>query len=245
VGEDAVGVQDEARAVEDLVVLPAQEVEVDQRQPRFDHAGHHLGLPDIHLAPVVGGAVGHQQDLGPRFGQCLGHVLEPRVLADRHPDTNRADAHGARRVARVVIPLLVEDVVIRQVVFQDRGRNLAVLQDVVGVEGLRAAGQRAADADGRAIRAGRRQLPHHAVHIHREGRLLDQVLKLVAGQEHLGKRDHVGARIARLGPSGTGGVGIGGQVADRGIELRQPQAKLLGHGACTTFPFRGVCPRRP
>jgi hypothetical protein len=136
VGELAVGVQDEARAVEDLVVLPAEEVEVDERQARLDHAGDHLGLTDIHLAPVIGGAVGHQQDLGPGFRKRFGHVVEPRVLADRHADAQGADAHGARRVARVVVALFVEDVVVGQVVFQDGRRNLTVLQDVVGVEGF-------------------------------------------------------------------------------------------------------------
>jgi hypothetical protein len=48
------------------------------------------------------------------------------------------------------------------------------------------------------------QLAHHPVHVHGEGGLLHEVLKLVAGQEHLGKGDHVRARIARLLPMPRG-----------------------------------------
>jgi hypothetical protein len=113
------GVQHEARPVEDLVVLPADQVEVDQRQARFDHAGDHLRLPHVHLAPVVGGAVGHQQDLGPGFGQRLGHILEPASSQIGEPMRTGPTRTGPA-IARVVIPLLVEDVVVRQVVLQDR-----------------------------------------------------------------------------------------------------------------------------
>jgi hypothetical protein len=39
--QPAAGVQDEAAAVEHLIVLPAHHVQIDQRQPGLDHARHH------------------------------------------------------------------------------------------------------------------------------------------------------------------------------------------------------------
>ena len=77
------------RAVKHLIVLPADHVQIDQRQPRLDHARDHQVQPQVRLAAVIGAAIGHQQDLGPGLLQRLGHIGMPGILADR-----RADAHA-------------------------------------------------------------------------------------------------------------------------------------------------------
>jgi hypothetical protein len=46
-------VQREGPAVEHLVILPADEVDVDGRQAGFDHARHHDILPDLLLVAEI------------------------------------------------------------------------------------------------------------------------------------------------------------------------------------------------
>ncbi len=228
-GQFAMRVQHEGRAIEDLIVLCADHVDIDQRQAGLDRARHHMRQPTVELAPVVGRAVGHQQDLGPAFGQRLGHVRMPGVLADRGADAQRADAVGTRHRARVVKAHLVEDGLVGQVVLEDTRRDLPALENPVGVVKALALGAGAADADRRAIGAVARQRLDRGHGIHGEGRLHHEVLHLVAGDEHLGEGHEVGARGARDLPGGARHRRVPGDVAHCGVQLRQRQPETVGH----------------
>ncbi len=78
--------------------------------------------------------------------------------------------------------------------FQHRGRDLTVFEDVIAVVKLRALQRRATDGQRRAIGAILGQLfdPGNRGLVKR--RFHHQVLRVVAGDEHLGQRHHLGAR---------------------------------------------------
>ena len=132
-GQPALRVQDEGGAVEDLVVLPAREVEVDERQPGLDRTRDHERLPHVLLAAVVGRSVRDEEDLRPALGERFGHVVEPGVLAYRSADPDGTHAIGAGQGTRVVDPHLVEDSVVGQVMLQDARLHRAAFEDPVAV----------------------------------------------------------------------------------------------------------------
>ncbi len=121
-------VDGERAAVEHLVVLPADQVEVDQRQSRLDRARHGVLHAHVVLAAFIGRAVRHDQDLGPGLLQRLGDVREPDVLADGEADTAACDLDRTRRRPLEIQPLFVEDAVIRAVVLAEGRPDRAVLQ---------------------------------------------------------------------------------------------------------------------
>ena len=92
--QPAVGVEREGAAVEHQLVLAADLVDVEQRQPGLGHPRHGELQPQVLLAVLERRAVGDEQDLGPALGQALGHVLGPHVLADHDAE---ADALAARQ----------------------------------------------------------------------------------------------------------------------------------------------------
>ena len=104
-----------------------------------------------------------------------------------------------------------------------------VLQDVIGVVQRDAFEGRAADGDGGAVRAVAGQLLDLGDGGLVEGGLHHQVLRVVAGDEHLGQRDHVGAGVARRLPCLAGAGGVAREIAHRGVELCQCQAEPVSH----------------
>ena len=113
-------------------------------------------------------------------------------------------------------------------------RDAPALQKEIGIVQLaRLAHRRPADRQRGAIGAiarQRRDLRQRRLH---EGRLHDQVLRLVAGHEHLGQRDEIGAGVSPRAPRVPRLFGISGEVSDRRVELRQGHAKAFGH--CGSF----------
>ena len=225
----AAWVQHETAAVEHLIVLPAHHVEIDQRQPRLDHAGHHVGQPPVELVAVVGRAVGHQKEARPGLGQGFTDIRVPGILADRRADTQRSDAVRAVDRTRGKQALFVEHGFVGQVMLQDRGLHPATRQDEIRVVELLGKGIGAADADRRAIGAFLRKLIHQAHRMKGEAGLHHQILRLVAGDEHLGQRQHVGAGRLGGGPCRAHHVGIRVQRADGRVKLCKCQAKSVGH----------------
>lgn len=70
-----IGIQRERRAVEDQLVLAANLVQIDQRQPALGDPRHHDGQPEIGLVAGIGRAVRHHQDFGAGLGETFDDVL--------------------------------------------------------------------------------------------------------------------------------------------------------------------------
>ncbi len=237
-GKMAARVDHEGAAVEQLIVLAADEIQVDHRQAGLDHARHHQVDPAVELAAVIGRSVRHQKDLGPGLGQRLADIGEPRVLADRRTDSQRADPVGARDRAGFKKPLFVKDRIIGQVMLEDAGRDAPALADEPCVEKAPVHVQPgSADSQRRSLGAVARQVFHRLHGVAREGVLLDQILRLVAGDEHLGQCDHVGAGGLRGRPGITRPRRVRRDGTHRRVELRERQAESVGHSASPC-----VCP---
>ena len=56
-------VQGETCAIKNLIILSTDKVQIDQWQARLDHARDHMGLPQSHLAAMIGRAIGDKQNL--------------------------------------------------------------------------------------------------------------------------------------------------------------------------------------
>ncbi len=112
----AVGAHHEGRTVEHQLVLATDLVHVDDRAAGLGHPFGEHRQTLLTPAPRVGGGV--EIDQHPRTGiRLLAHrsVLEPHVLADRHPDRHAAHHEGeGAAAARDEPALLVEDAVIRE-----------------------------------------------------------------------------------------------------------------------------------
>ncbi len=227
--QHAAGVQPETRPVEDLVILAANQIEVDERQAGLDHAGHHQPHAHIHLAPRMRRAIGDKQHLGPGLGQRLGHVRVPGILADRGADPQRPDLERPRHRAGCKDALFVEHIGVRQVVLDDPRSHCAIGQHRPAVEDRPVAHHRQADAQCRAARRQRCQRGQRRLGGLDQGAPPDEVLQLIAGQEHLGQRQHVGAHRRGPGMRRPRLRGIAGNVAHLGVELAERQAETLCH----------------
>jgi hypothetical protein len=126
-------------------------------------------------------------------------------------------------------PLFVEHAIVGQVVFQHGGGDLAALQDEIAVEQAAVLQMRPADAKCRPVGAGLGQRLQCGAGGALERRLQDQVLGLVAGQEHLGQCHQGCARRAPRLPGRACLFGIAGQITHGGVQLRQRQSERVGH----------------
>ena len=96
-------------------------------------------------------------------------------------------------------------------------RNLAALKDVIGVVKLPIAGQRAANTQRRTINDLPGKLCNRPLGMGGKGGLQDQILRLIAGDEHLGQRHHLRARRPALLPSLERQRDVGLNRPDRGV----------------------------
>ena len=196
-GERAVGVDDEGGAVEDELVLAADLVEIDERQPALGHAGGGDVDALVGLAAPVGRAVRDEEDLAAGLGDALDDLVAPDVLADRDADAHAADHHRPGQRARREHALLVEDAVVRQIDLEAQRRDLAAVEQRIGVVEPAVLGPGQPDEHRRPAVAGlaRQRLAGLAADI-LEGGLQDEVLGRIAGEEELREHDHVGAEPA-------------------------------------------------
>ncbi|OIQ68568.1 hypothetical protein GALL_498360 [mine drainage metagenome] len=179
---------------------------------------------------AIGRAVGDHQDFSAGFGEGFGDILIPRILAHRGADAQRADAIGAGDRACVEQADLVEHVIVGQVVFEKARCDLAALQDEIGVIKPPVFGIGATDAQRGTIGAVRRERVDRAHCMGVKGGLHHQILRLVAGHEHLWQCHEIGTCIAPRFPSGArlGGIGVDG--TNGRVQLGKRQAKAVGHG---------------
>src|SRR5262249_47108551 len=107
-GEGPVGIEAEAAAVEHQLVLPADLVEISERQPRLGDPGHRDRKPRALLPGSEGRAMGNEQQLSTGLEQGLADILGPDALADRPSEPYAAKHDWPRRRSRREYPLLVE-----------------------------------------------------------------------------------------------------------------------------------------
>ncbi len=126
-------VEDDRVAVEDELVLPADEVAEREKRGRVARAGDEHLLPVLGLPHVErrGGEV--DDELGSREGQVGGgRARLPDVLADGRSDEDVADLDEDEVATLEEVPVLVEDAVVREEVLPVHG-----LHATVGTDGAR------------------------------------------------------------------------------------------------------------
>ncbi len=223
VHDAAADVHRERAAIEHQLVLPADEVRVDERQPGLPRARGEVRLALRLLALLVGRGVQRDHELRARGAHARGHVRMPDVLADERRDAYAADLYHDRRRAGVEVALLVEHLVVRQPLLAVAHEHGAVPQPGGGVvqRPVRVLGVAHEDVDaargvGDARESGVDALAEPAVE--------QQVLGRVAGDRELGRHQQPSAQLARRRDARDDLVRIPGRVADHRVELGERDA---------------------
>ena len=226
-----VAVKYEALAVEDEFVLAADHVRVGEGDLVGAGAlGEHSKALSP-LAAMVGRAVDVEHDLGAACARDGGGVrLEPDVLADADADPHALERkHGAGAASREVA-VFVEHAVVGQEYLVVGGHQLAPVDDGGGVvEG--AVGAAGGSHDGERIAGRGGDLRQAAVGLVEELAFEQQVLGRVPDEGQLGKGDDVGACLGGLLHSVKDEAGVGVEVADGGVDLREGDADAAHSGS--------------
>ena len=200
----SIRVDNERPAVEHQLVLSADLVHVDQRQPALVDAFGDPRQALLRLVDLEGRAVGHDQQLGVVVGQVRRHGREPHVLADWQAQADAAELHRLRQRAWPEHALLVEHAVVGEFVLVahlgvavDDQRHRVVQRRRCRATGARRRGRASAGTLANQLVEDRRGRVH-------QRRPQHQVLRWVADQEQLGEDDEVGAQLRRpcRGPAG-------------------------------------------
>src|SRR5262245_47542941 len=223
-GDDAPALaDDQALAVEDQFVLAAHQIHVCERDGVvFGARGQH----PLAVAPFAG-VVGRSRDVDDQLrpGERLDlrrTARIPDVFADVHADQRVAVREDRRRPPRVEITVLVEDAVIRKEVFvvdafqpsvANHGRRIVnVDRPVHEADDRNYAGRRGDDSiQSLQVRGD-------------ELRFEQEIFRGIAGQREFGNRDYVRPDFTRALDVGDDLGRVAGEIADRGIDLRERYA---------------------
>ena len=229
----AVGVDHEAAAVEDEVVLTADLIQVDDRGVNL--GGTTLGELEtgVGLAFLIRRAVDGEQQVDVLGGQ-VGHraAVLPDVLADGHANGGAVHVEGHGAVAGGEDAEFVEHAVVGQEVLVVASPDHALVQDhqsVARLGGL-AVGAHGADHHEQIAEAVVVELGGEFVGLVpcglAEGAAQGQILDGVSGEGHFRENNHLGVSCG--GFTGVvehrGGVGV--KRADAGVDLGECEAKL-------------------
>ncbi len=221
-GEFGIGVQDERGAIEDEFVLPPDLIEVDERQPALGDACRRNAEAFIRLAAPVRRAIGNEQQFRPGLRKALDDLFLPDVLADRDADPHAANRNGSRKRAGYEHPLLVEHTVVRKIHLESHGGDHASVEECISVEEVSRFCPGEPDQDGRpavvCLASQGFAAPPAGI---LEGRLQDEILGRISGQEEFWEHDEVGAEAGGFGACGPRLVLVRRDVAQGRIELRE------------------------
>ena len=242
-GDGQIGVERERGAVEHQFILPADLVQINQRQPALGDAGNRDRKPEIVLVARVRRAVRHHQDFRAGLGEALDDVLvvlgffEPDVLADRHADAHALHRHRARRGPAREQALFVEHAVVRQIRLVAKGGDAPAIEQRAGVIELALLDPGRADQHGRSAIGGlaRQRLDRFAAG-RLERRLQHEIFRRIAGDEQFRQQQQIGAVGLRRLARGTGLGGIAGDVAHGRVELGQRDPEFGGFGHDANMP---------
>ncbi len=232
----AASVEGHRPAVEDQLVVPADEVHVDHgdapvaSEPR-EHPSPQAGLP---LGERRGRDVDDQ--VGPARQERLSRVVAietalaeevlvvPEVLADREADPPAAEPDEGRGLRGLEVAHLVEDVVGREEALPGNGGGPAVPQEdrrvEQGLSGLRGIREERPGQQGGPSRAAR-ELAEKPGRLRLERGAVEEVAGRVAAKRHLGNEEEVGPCRLGLLPEGLDLRAVPREVADRGVHLAE------------------------
>ena len=218
-------VEQHRRAVEDELVLAADEVHVEQRNRRVGRTRREHRLPFPDPARVVGRRVDVHDELG-ATGRLGGDraVRAPRVFTDRHRDPNPGH-HEERTVdgGRREVALLVEHRVVGQQVLVVDAEHVSVRTDRGRVVEI---SHRVGEAHHRGRATGaRRELVEHFGGTGDERLAQQQVFGRVARERELGKGDEVAAGRLGLFVGVDDSRRVAVEIADDHVELRRSNAE--------------------
>ena len=110
-----IGIHHEGRAVEHQLILPADAVEIGERQIRLAHPRPRdaIGAAVI-LVDLIGAAIGADQYVRALRLQMRGDEGEPDILADRHADLHALEVDGRGQRAGREQALFIERAIIGQ-----------------------------------------------------------------------------------------------------------------------------------
>ena len=228
------GEKDAASPVEYQLVLPPDQVGVEDVDPVVPcPVGQHL-LPEPALAPVVGRAVDVHDDPRPGLALDVGRPrLVPDVLTHVHPDARPVDVEDRAFAARLEIALFVEDTVVGQMDLVIYAEKPAVLYHRRGVEKL------LIPIDEPDYHGNPRRMLDNLVEtlavIANEVVLIEKVFGGVARDGQLGEGYEIGA----LGPGPVDILDdlgrVAPQVADGGVDLGESCSEF-SHGSTRQGP---------
>ena len=223
-GDRKIGVQRERRAVEHQLILPADLVEIDQRQTAFGNTSHRDRQPQIVLVARIGRAVRHDENLRAGLGEALDDIFvflrlfEPDVLADGNADADALDRHRPRGGTAREQPLFVEHAVVRQVGLVAQRGDAALIEQRAGIVELAVLDPGRTDQHRRtAARGLARQFLDRGAAGGLKRRLQHQIFRRIAADEQFGQHQQVGAIGLGLVARGARLGGVAGDVADRRV----------------------------
>ena len=222
--EGAVGGDDRRVAVEDELVLAADEVDVDDRAPGLARPRDE-DLPALGTGPrAVRRGVERQHDPRPGGGKPRDRTRgRPGVLADHDADRPAADAEDRRVPGTGDEPaLLVEHAVVRQQFLDRHAAHLAA--PAHGRRVAQAAGLGHVADDDRAPGRSRRHGGEGPLARRDEVRLQQQVLRRVAGEHELGEDRDVGSEPFGAARRVEHTPDIPVEVPDHRVDLAQRDA---------------------
>ena len=193
--QGAVGVERERAAVEHELVLAADHVEIDERQPAFDDPFDRHVLAHHELVALIRRRVRHEQNFAACFENALHRIGAPNVLADWNADPHAAKDDRSGRRARGEDPFLVEDAVIGQINLEAHRVDPPAVQERRGVIELALLNPGKADKNRRAAVGGvTRELFASRPAGLLEGGFQHQILGRVSREIKLRRHHDVGAK---------------------------------------------------
>ena len=219
-GEAAIGVERERGSLEHDLVLPAEHVEIDERQAALDHPRHGHVLANRKLVALIGRGVADEQDLAAGLEDAFDWVGAPDVLANRHANADAAKDDRPRRRAGREHPLLVEYAVVRQVDLEPHRLDPALVQQRHRIVQLAGLDPRQAGEDRRTpVRRLARQLLAGGPAGLLEGGLQHQVLGRITGEEELRRHHEIGPEGRRLRARLAQAIAVACDVSDDESDL--------------------------
>ena len=222
-------VQNERSAIEDLIVLTTNHVEVNEWQSGLDDPRDHMVEACVELAAIVRRTVGHQDHLCAALLECLGDILVPSILANRCSDAHHPQVVRTSNWAGFVKSNFVKDSLVGQMVLQYLSHQSTFFQYMISVVELATLNQRPTDPKRRSIGCLSHQLFNVGHRIPREGRFHDKILCVVAGNEHLGQRNEIRACGSAFFPHFQCLGLISSKVANSWVHLPKRDAETVRH----------------
>ena len=260
----AVRIHDEGCAVEHELVLPADQVHVDEREPVLGYALAHHVIADILLVYVVRRRVGDEQDARAgisrsarrmsvpgvganidahartvaRFGRA------PHVLADVHAELHAVHCEDARRARRLEITLLVENGVVGEIMLVVDADHFAVAYHRSGVVALAMRYPRVADDERDAAHA-LGEIGDRVLAFLHEIFAQEQVFGRITADRELRRDHHVRAAGARASRKIHDARNVAREIADRHVHLRNRNFHKANISSACTSPSLLMIPSYP